>query len=311
VSGACSRTMTATPPHHLRPESRLAELLDHPALEGIAARLLPWDGRRYDPDMRLSDLGSLLPYHTHVDPKTTVAAINRIIDDARSGERVFYDLQDGVRRDGGAAEQGLFFFRGRPRAPFSVIAPGGGFSYVASFHDGFPYAAAINAEGYNAFVLKYRVGLGGRAATEDLAAAIAHILRNAESLGVGTQGYSLWGSSAGARMAAAIASYGVAGFGGGEHPGPAAVVMAYTAHADHGPKEPPTFAVVGDRDRISSPQVMERRISALRRIGTQVEYHKYPRLGHGFGPGVGTSAEGWLDKAVRFWERAMGTVHEP
>ncbi len=40
---------------------------------------------------------------------------------------------------------------------------------------------------------------GGRIATEDLAAALTYIFRNADALGVTTADYSLWGSSAGAR----------------------------------------------------------------------------------------------------------------
>jgi len=28
-------------------------------------------------------------------------------------------------------------------------------------------------------------------------------------------------------------------------------------------------------------------------------------LGHGFGLGTGTNAEGWIDEAVRFWEKQL------
>jgi len=31
------------------------------------------------------------------------------------------------------------FLRGKPGAPFAIIALGGGFAYVASVHEGFPY----------------------------------------------------------------------------------------------------------------------------------------------------------------------------
>ena len=34
-----------------------------------------------------------------------------------------------------------------------------------------------------------------------------------------------------------------------------------------------------------------------------VESHRYPNVGHGFTLSVGTTAEGWLNNAVRFWER--------
>jgi hypothetical protein len=77
-------------------------------------------------------------------------------------------------------------------------------------------------------VLRYRAGAGGAVATCDLAAAISFVFRNATTLGVGTDAYSLWGSSAGARMAAAIGSNWVARFGGDDLPKPSAVVMAYT-----------------------------------------------------------------------------------
>jgi acetyl esterase/lipase len=292
---------------HLTADSRIRELLAHPAFSGFGRLLLPWDNRTYDESLRLSDLGSLLPYHTHVDPATVVNALNRMVDDASSGTPVFYDFYTGAQKAEQPARQhaGLFFFRGKPGAPFAVIAPGGGFSYVGSVHEGFPYAAAISKQGYNAFVLKYRAGQGGAVATQDLAAALTYIFRHAAALGVSTRHYALWGSSAGARMAAAIGSHGAASFGGEQLPKPSAVVMAYTAHSDHSADEPPTFVVVGENDGIASPSSMERRLAALRSAGTEVEYRKYKNLGHGFGSGTGTSAEGWIDDAVRFWEKSI------
>jgi predicted esterase len=108
-------------------------------------------------------------------------------------------------------------------------------------------------------------------------------------------------------MAAAIGSHGTARFGGDSLPKPSTVVMAYTGHSEVADGEPPTFAVVGERDGIAHPAVMERRVTLLRRSGAEVEFHRYAGLGHGFGPGVGTSAEGWLDRAIRFWEKSMGS----
>ena len=104
-------------------------------------------------------------------------------------------------------------------------------------------------------------------------------------------------------MAAAIGSHGAARFGGDYLPKPSTVVMAYTGHSEVGAHEPPTFVVVGERDGIASASVMESRVAALRRTGTEAEFHRYAGLGHGFGPGIGTRAEGWLDRAIRFWEK--------
>ena len=112
-------------------------------------------------------------------------------------------------------------------------------------------------------------------------------------------------------MAAAIGSHGAARFGGRDLPLPSTVVMAYTAHSDHAPSEPPTFVVVGDRDGISPPSSMERRIESLRRAGNLVEYRKFPDLGHGFGAGKGTSAEGWINEALRFWDRVTQSRNSP
>jgi acetyl esterase/lipase len=218
---------------------------------------------------------------------------------------VFYDFYSDAEKRANPSRRraGLFFFRGKLGAPFAVVAPGGGFAYVGSLHEGFPYAVEISKRGYNAFVLKYRAGQGGRVATEDLAAALSYIFRNADSLGVTTAGYSLWGSSAGARMAASIGSHGTARFGAAPLPRPSAVVLLYTGHSDVTAAEPPTFVGVGDDDAIAPPAVMETRVAALRRAGTEVEFHKYPGVGHGFGLGEGTSAKGWIAEAVRFWTK--------
>jgi acetyl esterase/lipase len=294
-------------PVHLDARSTLRDLLRHPAFAGFAHLILPWDDRDYDEQLPLARIGSLLPYHTHVDPETVATGLNRMIDDAAGGKTVFYRFYSDAQAQQQPAKNktGLFFFRGRPGAPFAVIAPGGGFSYVASVHEGFPYAVAISSKGYNAFVLRYRAGQGGTVATQDLAAAISYIAGNAATLGVSPTGYSLWGSSAGARMAASIGSHGVAHYGGANAPRPAAVVMAYTGHSDYASVEPPTFVVAGEEDGIAPPASMKRRIEALRRSGTEVEYREYQGLGHGFGLGVGTSAEGWFLEAIRFWEKRI------
>lgn len=63
--------------------------------------------------------------------------------------------------------------------------------------------------------------------------------------------------------------------------------------------------IVGEREGIAPPSIMERRVALLRRVGTEVEYHKYPDVGHGFGLGTGTSAEGWAENAVRFWKKQI------
>lgn len=292
---------------HLRVDDRVDDILEHPAFAGFGRLILPWDDRRYDPKMPLRNIGSLLPYHPHVDPAVVVSSLNRMIDDANAGKTIFYDIYTDPQKqeDPSRKDTGLFFFRGKSGAPFAVVAPGGGFAYVGSLHEGFPYAVEINKRGYNAFVLKYRAGRGGTIATQDLAAALTFIFRNAAALSITTGAYSLWGSSAGARMAAGIGSYGTARFGGSELPKPSVLVLLYTGHSDVASTEPPTFVAVGDADVIAPPTIMERRVAALRKLATEVEYRKYHGVGHGFGLGTGTTAEGWIGDALGFWTKQV------
>ena len=160
----------------------------------------------------------------------------------------------------------------------------------------------MSRRGYNAFALQYRTG-GAQVACEDLAAALSFIFRHADELGVDTKNYSLWGGSAGARMAAYLGSYGSENFGGDKLPRPGAVIMQYTGHSDWTREDPPTFVCVGELDGIASWRTMKNRVDTLANFGIATEFHKYPNLGHGFGLGLGTSADGWIDSAISFWER--------
>ena len=108
--------------------------------------------------------------------------------------------------------------------------------------------------------------------------------------------------SAGARMAAWLGSYGTESFGEKEYPRPATVIVNYTGLSEVNGKEPPTYSAVETSDGIASCQTMERRIERIRRNGTDAVIEVFSGLDHGFGLGTGTSAEGWLDHAVEFWE---------
>lgn len=248
-------------------------------------------------------LGELqLTWYHNIDPEETVEIVNTLWQRAEAGETVFYDIYTEAEKaqDPDKADTGLFFFKGEAGAPFAVCNAGGGFAYVGAMQDSFPHALELSKRGYNAFALIYRPG--AQTACEDLARAIAWIFAHAGELEVDTAGYSLWGGSAGARMAAWLGSCGPGAFGEEDLPQPAAVVLQYTGHAEYTPEDPPTFACVGENDWIANWRTMERRLQALQDLGIPTEFHHYPGLPHGFGLGTGTVAEGWLDEAVAFWE---------
>lgn len=51
-------------------DSSIQDILNHPAFSGFGRLILPRDDRTYDESMRLAEIGSLLPYHTHVHSET-------------------------------------------------------------------------------------------------------------------------------------------------------------------------------------------------------------------------------------------------
>ncbi len=290
--------------NHLTTNSNIGDIVNHPAFKGFGELLLPRDNNSGYYNTQLRNVGSLMPYHSHVEPDIVVGAINHMIDEVNDGKTIFYDFYTNElkQQDSGKKNTGLFFFRGNPDAPFAIVCPGGGFSYVGSLHEGFPLALEISKKGYNAFVIRYRIG-SGQWATEDLAAAIAYIFSNAENLGVSTKNYSLWGGSAGARMVGNIALNGVSAYGGGNLPKPVTAVIAYTGQSGYSRDFSPAFITVAANDGIANVNTVERRVENLRNAGVDVEHRRYQSAGHGFGLGTGTDAEGWLDLAVQFWQR--------
>lgn len=284
-------------------ETAIDEVMADPAFGSYGRLIFPVDSSYYSGET-LGDL--YLTYYSHIDPDTTVEIANYFKAHALAGDTVFYDIYTGEEKaaDPAKADTGLFFFKGKPGEKFAVCSAGGAFAYVGAMHDSFPHALELSKRGYNAFALIYRPG--AQSACEDLARTISFIFTNAGELEVDTDCYSLWGGSAGARMAAYLGSYGPAAFGGDELPRPGTVVMQYTGHSEYNPYgEPPTFVTVGESDGIANWRTMERRLDALAAMGVETEFHHYPGLGHGFGLGVGTDAEGWIDSAITFWENQM------
>ena len=292
--------------NHLTTSNFIRDIVNHPAFKGFGNYILPRDDNTYYYDMRLNNVGSFMPYHNHVDPDIVVGAINHMIDEVGDSKTIFYDFYPEQEKQENPTKEstGIFFFRGKPGAPFAIVCPGGGFSYVGSLHEGFPLAVEISKKGYNTFVIRYRIG-SEQWAAEDLAAAIAYIFRNAETLEVSTEDYSLWGGSAGARMVGDIALNGVSAYGGGNLPKPATAVIAYTGQSSYSSDFSPAFITVAANDGIANVNTVERRVENLKNAGVDVEYRRYQSAGHGFGLGTGTDAEGWVDLAVQFWQRHM------
>ncbi len=283
-------------------ETAIEDVINYPSFDSWGRLIFPVDTGYYSGDT-LGDLH--LTWYNNIDPEKTVEIANYMKEHADNGDVIFYDIYTDEEKaaDPDKANTGLFFFKGEPNAKFAVCNAGGGFAYVGAMHDSFPHALELSKMGYNAFALIYRPGWD--TACEDLARAISFIFSHAEELEVDTDDYSLWGGSAGGRMAAYLGTYGTAYFGGDVLSKPAACIIQYTGHSEYSEDDPPTYSCVGTSDGIANWRTMQARLEAMSALGIPTEFHAYEGLSHGFGLGTGTVAEGWINDAVSFWEKQM------
>lgn len=218
--------------------------------------------------------------------------------------------------------------------PVAVICPGGGYRRVCSFVEGYPFAKKLNAMGYHAVVVYYRVNVLAKypAPQQDLARAVRELHEKAESWKLDMRGYSVWGSSAGGHLAASFGTdnmgykkyglpkpgalilvYPVVTMGEKTHPGsrnfllgqaPSAEEIAFTSIEKQITKHfPPTFLWWGDQDQTVDPDNSRMLKAALEHNGILCDCVEYSGVGHGVGIGKDLSCEGWIEKAVAFWEK--------
>lgn len=277
----------------------VSQVMGDAALGDWGRLIFPAD-RGYMSGSTLGDLS--LTWYAELDPQMTVGICNYLRNRAVDGEVAFIDIYTDAEKaaDPRKADTGLFFFRGDAGARTAVVSAGGGFAYVGAMHDSFPHCMELMRRGCNAFALIYRPG--AQTACEDLARAIAYLHEHADELGISMECYSLWGGSAGARMAAWLGTYGTEAFGERAYPRAATCVVNYTGLSEVTGDEPPTYSTVGTSDWIADYRTMQRRIAQIKANGTPAMIEVFRGLPHGFGIGTSTAAEGWLDNAVAFWE---------
>lgn len=287
----------------IRPETTVEQIEAMPEFAGFGHLVFPVD-RPVNETATLSDLANNGTYvwYSNLRADVFVSALCKLKSEADAGEQIFFPIYSDaeIAQDPSKADTGLFLFRGEPGAPFAIVNAGGGFAYVAALHDSFPQADEISASGFNAFALIYRPD----DPYADLARAIAFICDNAADLDVARDGYSLWGGSAGARMAATLGNqqYLRQLTGRSDIPQAAAIVMQYTGYSAASPYDAPTYINVGTNDGIAYWRTMQSRADALtKQYSIPTEFHVYDGLSHGFGTGKGTIAQGWTDDAIAFW----------
>ena len=282
-------------------QTKIYDVINNESFDGFGRLIFPVD-RTIDDDMTLEEIDDLYIWYNYINPDKTVEIVNYLKQQADAGNQVFYSIytEDEMNADPEKRNTGIFYFRGKENAKFAILNAGGGFMYVGAMQDSFPHALELSKNGYNAFALIYRPD--ANKAMEDLARAAAFIH---EKLKVDISSYSVWGGSAGGRMAAWLGNYGTDSFGEKEYPRPSAVIMQYTGLSEVTGNEPPTYACVGTNDSIANYQVMKNRINQIKANGTDAQIEIFDGLPHGFGLGEGTKAEGWINHAIEFWKKQM------
>ena len=305
--------MTITKTTHLTLNNTVKDVVDHPAFGKGSRFVLALDRGRHNEDMELQFMDSLYIYHRNLNVETMLENINTMIDGFNEGTIQFFDIytermkREQIERD----KTGLFFFKGKSGAPFAMVNPGGATVYVGSLHEGFPYALELQKKGYNVFVPQYRcLGMGNPAsptkASEDACCALTWIFDHADELEIDTKNYSMWGSSAGGVICQLTSARGIAGFGFPVLPKQCVNIIAYGAIEAYSPvNDVPHYFCIGDIDTIVPLYVVEKNERNIRETGLDTQLEVFHNIGHGFGLGIGTPAEGWFDRAVDFWETHM------
>lgn len=218
--------------------------------------------------------------------------------------------------------------------PFIIIAAGGAFSGICTSVEGFPVGARFNELGYDAFVITYSVGGKGLLPKpiDDLAAIVNYIFANKDKFNVSDE-YIVSGFSAGGSL---CTLWGTDNHGFKKYnvKKPKALIPVYPfitykekgtspvvkfcAETMYGKKcptdiaqeysvdehmstdYPPCYIVCGKNDSCVPPANSELLKRRLDELGVPAVLEEGLNAEHGFGEGIGTDVEGWIDRADQF-----------
>lgn len=181
-----------------------------------------------------------------------------------------------------------------PKGKVVIVCPGGGYQILAVNHEGTEIAQWLNALGYTAYVLRYRVPDNREGALQDVQRAIR--IARVENPGkqVGVMGFSA-GASLTARAATRfqLPSYTATDETDTQSARPDFAALIYPAYMDEGEhhtltpeltiteQTPPFFVFQTADDRYGNSALVISQ--ALRNHKIPVQLHIYEKGGHGYG----------------------------
>ncbi|WP_125572104.1 alpha/beta hydrolase [Lacticaseibacillus songhuajiangensis] len=213
-------------------------------------------------------------------------------------------------------------------APFALIIPGGGYWGWMNVTEGRPIARFLNAQGINAYVLRYRLRSRGRAPwpVADVQKAVRLIMRR-DTKHVDTRNWSIWGASAGGHLACEYCNtarahglplpkalallYPVVTMGAATNRytrwglmgmlAAKPTIRAHSAERHVTANFPPTFIAASRTDGIVPYQNSVLLAKAIAAAGGHAQLRLYHQGRHGVGFGLRSPIAGWADAALQYW----------
>ncbi len=190
-----------------------------------------------------------------------------------------------------------------------VCCPGGGYSHLATDHEGYDWAPFFNERGFAFVVLKYRMPHGvTEVPISDAREALRVVRENAEKWNINPAKVGIMGSSAGGHLASTIATHsdsltvpafqilfypvitfdytythkgsrhGLIGTDASEEQ-----VKLYSNELQVTKTTPPAILLLSDDDRVVPSPNSVNYYLALKKNGIPATMHIYPSGGHGWG----------------------------
>lgn len=204
-----------------------------------------------------------------------------------------------------------------------LVLPGGGLQRLAIEHEGLEVAEWLNAQNISVFVLKYRVPERAQIALQDVQRALSLLRSRSEDWGIDPEDIGVVGFSAGAELAAWLAThhkerqYEAIDAADAFSCRPAFATLIYPggltqgmewklkdAIASHLNQEtPPMFIAQANDDSSENSLAM---MLALKRAHVPAELHVYQEGGHGFGVRASGSPVGAWSMRWREWLEWQG-----
>ncbi len=246
-------------------------------------------------------------------------------------EKVEDKNKDGITRTSNVSKPTITVYpapEGKATGAAVIVAPGGGYSILASEHEGTDVCSWLNEIGVTAVLLKYRVPRRKNlekhhAPMQDAQRAVSLVRANASKWKIDPERIGFLGFSAGGHLTASVlTSDGSVSFEKEEvdqhSPVPDFGILVYPAYlkSEEDPnklvkevsvdeKTPPSFVVVahGDKKFVEGSALY---YLAMQRAGRECELHIYGKGGHGFGMKKIPQRVGEWTTQAGDWMREMG-----